>query len=97
MISEKKLAYPFDLNHIKITSYTHLGDAIDYDEVMRFHEALGGTIDAILQDQNTDSPVYIHVPEPAHPSLARQTNCRGDGASWTRLGTGGRGPRLGPG
>src|SRR6188768_2669449 len=28
VISEDKLVYPFDLNHIKITSYSHLGDAI---------------------------------------------------------------------
>src|SRR4028119_286289 len=26
VISEDKLTYPFDLNHIKITSYTHLGE-----------------------------------------------------------------------
>jgi hypothetical protein len=35
VICENKLPYPFDLNHISITSYAHLGDAIDYDEVMR--------------------------------------------------------------
>src|SRR5437868_1925562 len=36
VISENKLPYPFDLNHIVITSYTHFGDAIDYEEVVRF-------------------------------------------------------------
>lgn len=73
VISEKKLAYPFDLNHIKITSYTHLGDAIDYDEVMRFHKVLGDTIDAVLQDQNTDSPVYTFLSQLTPPSLGKQT------------------------
>ena len=73
VISEKKLAYPFDLNHIKITSYTHLGDAIDYDEVMRFHEVLGDTIDAVLHDQNTDSPVYTFLSQLTPPSLGKQT------------------------
>lgn len=41
IISEDKYAYPFDLNHIKITSYTHLGEAIDYEEVLRFQQVLG--------------------------------------------------------
>src|SRR3954463_1806570 len=41
VISENKLPYPFDLNHVLITNYTHLGDAIDFDEVMRFREILG--------------------------------------------------------
>ena len=30
VISENKLPYPFDLNHVTITSYTHLGEAIDF-------------------------------------------------------------------
>ena len=39
VISENKLSYPFDLNHVKITSYSHLGDAIDFDEVMQIGRA----------------------------------------------------------
>ncbi|MBA3440418.1 MAG: hypothetical protein H0T92_11165 [Pyrinomonadaceae bacterium] len=53
VISENKLHYPFDLNHVVITSYTHLGDAIDFDEVMRFRRILGDTLEAVLRDQNT--------------------------------------------
>jgi hypothetical protein len=41
VISEDKLIYPFDLKHILITSYQHLDDAIDYEEVERFWRALG--------------------------------------------------------
>ena len=40
VISEDKLPYPFDLNHIRITSYSHLGHAIDYEEVERFRKLL---------------------------------------------------------
>src|SRR5678815_4927933 len=29
VISEDKMPYPFDVNHINITPYTHLGNAID--------------------------------------------------------------------
>ncbi len=41
VISEEKLVYPFHFNHIVINKYTHLGDAIDYFEVLRFQKLLG--------------------------------------------------------
>src|SRR6187200_2825641 len=63
VISEDKLVYPFDLNHIKITSYTHLGGAIDYEEVERFRKVLGETIDSVLGLDDPDSPVYTHLQE----------------------------------
>ncbi|HKS41807.1 MAG TPA: TRAFs-binding domain-containing protein [Blastocatellia bacterium] len=72
VISENQLPYPFDLNHIKITSYIHLGDAIDFDEVVRFRQVLGDTIEAVLQDQGTDSPVYTFLSKLVPPSLAEQ-------------------------
>src|SRR5688572_14057731 len=34
IISEKELKYPFDLSHIIIDQYEHLGKAIDFDEVI---------------------------------------------------------------
>ena len=67
VISEDKLGYPFDLNHIKITSYTHLGEAIDYEEVERFRKVLGDTIDAVLNIDEPDSPVYSHLHELTPP------------------------------
>lgn len=72
VVSEDKLAYPFDLNHIKITSYTHLGDAIDYDEVQRFRNELGKTIEAVLHNETPDSPVYTHLQSLNPPSLQEQ-------------------------
>jgi hypothetical protein len=73
VISEDKLSYPFDLNHIKITSYTHLGNAIDYEEVMRFRTKLGETIDAVLSDEHPDSPVYTYLSQLVPPFLENQT------------------------
>jgi hypothetical protein len=70
VISEDKYSYPFDLNHIKITSYSHLGEAIDYEEVERFREVLGKTIDTVLNIDDPDSPVYSHLPE-LNPPLFR--------------------------
>jgi hypothetical protein len=69
VISEDKLTYPFDLNHINITSYTHLGDAIDYDEVERFRKVLGNTLDAVLNNEQPDSPVYTYLDDLVPPSL----------------------------
>jgi len=69
VISEDKLAYPFDLNHIKITSYTHLGDAIDYEEVERFRQVLGDTIDAVLKIDEPDSPVYSNLNQLTPPFI----------------------------
>ena len=71
VISENKLPYPFDLNHIAIASYTHLGDVIDYDEVMRFQALLGNTLDTVLKDQKPDSPVYTYL-RLTPPSLAAE-------------------------
>ncbi len=73
VISESQMAYPIDLNHIKITSYTHLGDAIDYEEVERFRKVLSDTIEDVLTNVQTDSPVYTFLQlEP--PALREQIN-----------------------
>ena len=69
VISENKLPYPFDLNHVMITGYTHLGESIDYDEVMDFRKKLGATLEAVLVEQKTDSPVYTFLHQLTPPSL----------------------------
>lgn len=74
VISEDKLTYPFDLNHIKITSYTHLGDAIDYDEVERFRKILGETLVAVIDQDQPDSPVYTFLNKLIPPSLQETVN-----------------------
>jgi hypothetical protein len=71
VISEDKLTYPFDLNHIVIRSYTHLGNAIDFEEVERFRGVLDQALQQVLDSQqpDTDSPVYTFLKELAPPSL----------------------------
>lgn len=71
VISENKLPYPFDLNHVAINSYTHLGDAIDYEEVLRFRKVLGETLEAVRQNQQPDSPVYTFLHRLTPPSLGQ--------------------------
>jgi Tetratricopeptide Repeats-Sensor len=72
VISEDKLTYPFDLNHIKITSYTHLGDGIEYEEVERFRKVLAETLQAVLDKEDPDSPVYTYLDHLKPPSLEEQ-------------------------
>ncbi|MBX2921557.1 MAG: DUF4071 domain-containing protein [Chitinophagaceae bacterium] len=69
IISEELLSYPFDLNHIVINKYTHLGDSIDYFEVLRFQKLLAETIDKVLASENPDSPVYTYLDGLIPPAL----------------------------
>jgi hypothetical protein len=61
VISENKLPYPFDLNHVAITSYTHLGDAIDYEEMVRVRKVLVEKLRAVKDMKDPDSPVYTYL------------------------------------
>jgi hypothetical protein len=72
VISENKLSYPFDLNHMVIHSYQHLGDAIDYEEVERFRGALGNVIQTVLDKNESDSPVYTYLHSLIPPKLQEQ-------------------------
>jgi hypothetical protein len=57
-IAESKLIYPFDVSHITIQRYEHLGEDIGYGEVVRFRTLLKDAIVRILQQPENDSPVY---------------------------------------
>ena len=72
VMSEEQLGYPFDLNHILINKYTHLGESIDYFEVLRFQKHLGETLDAVLKSEEPDSPVYTFMADLIPPSLQKK-------------------------
>ncbi|MET0754071.1 MAG: TRAFs-binding domain-containing protein [Pyrinomonadaceae bacterium] len=64
VISENKMKYPFDLNHISISSYEHLGSDIGFSEVMRFRGELKKLVETILEkteEEREDSPVYTFL------------------------------------
>ncbi len=71
VISEQELTYPFDLNHILIIKYSHLGENIDYFEVLRFQKLLGETIDAVLASGNVDSPIYTFLDDLVPPAFKK--------------------------
>lgn len=72
VISDKALKYPFDLSHILIDSYEHLGRAIDYDEVIRFKNHLKEKVQALLNEPKTDSPIYTFFPTLNVPSFTEE-------------------------
>lgn len=66
-------SFPFDVNHILIRQYRHMGDGIDFDEVERFRADLTQAIrDVLGQDPlRADSPVYTFLSGLTPPALAR--------------------------
>src|SRR5215510_14099839 len=63
VMAEKGFAFPFDLNHLSILKYEHLGKEIGYREVMRVRDELKKKIVALLQTPETDSPVFLFLPQ----------------------------------
>jgi len=63
VMAESNFAFPFDFNHLSILKYTHLGTDIGYDEVMRVREELQKKIKALIDKDETDSPVFLFLPQ----------------------------------
>lgn len=57
-IAEDKMMFPFDVSHLAIYKYQHLGDGIDYGEVKRMHNLLVKALKVITGAPTNDSPVY---------------------------------------
>ena len=64
---------PFDVNHVLIRPYHHMGEGIDFGEVERFRAALKDAIlDIVNQDPRpADSPVYTFLKELTPPALVK--------------------------
>src|SRR5262245_13032389 len=68
VMAEKGFAFPFDLNHVSILKYEHMGKEIGYREVMKVRGELKAKIQALVDRGETDSPVFLFL-----PSLLGQT------------------------
>lgn len=62
VIAEQGFAFPFDLSHLSILRYEHLGKEIGFREVMRMREELKKRIAALIEKAETDSPVFLFLP-----------------------------------
>jgi hypothetical protein len=65
-------SFPFDVNHVLVRQYHHLGEDIGFDEVMRFRKLLTEAIVDILKmdPRQSDSPVYTFLNGLNPPTLA---------------------------
>lgn len=68
--------FPFDINHIAIRQYHHLGEDIGFDEVMRFRDLLTSAIKEISEKnpREKDSPVYTFLSTLTPPELLATQN-----------------------
>ncbi|MBR1121612.1 DUF4071 domain-containing protein [Bradyrhizobium lablabi] len=62
VMAENSFSFPFDLNHLSILKYEHLGKEIGFDEVMRVRGVLVDKITALMGSPEPDSPVYLFIP-----------------------------------
>ena len=67
-------AFPFDLNHVLVRKYHHLGEDIGYSEVIRFRDELTKAINEILDTdpRKNDSPIYTILHGLTPPLLAEE-------------------------
>jgi hypothetical protein len=73
IISEDAIkTFPFDVNHVAVRQYHHLGDDIGYEEVVRFRKQLTKAIKEIINKdpKDEDSPVYTYLKGLTPPALA---------------------------
>ena len=64
VISEDGIkTFPFDVNHIVVRKYHHLGDEIGYSEVQRFRQELSQALVTVIKESSgfADSPVYTFL------------------------------------
>jgi len=75
VVGEGGMSFPFDVNHIYIHSYQHLGADIGHREAVRFGKELRELAKKAVDSVQRDSPVYTflrQLPEYGFLSHARQ-------------------------
>jgi hypothetical protein len=73
VLAEKNFSFPFDLNHLSILKYEHLGKEIGFTEVMRVRDALRDKITTLMDSKEVDSPVFLFIPALQAASLSTAT------------------------
>lgn len=58
IVGEEGMNFPFDINHVYIHSYQHLGKDIGRKEAQRFQKELKQLARQALTDKKSDSPIY---------------------------------------
>jgi tetratricopeptide (TPR) repeat protein len=63
VIAEKQFKFPFDIGHLLVRPYEHLGTGIDAEEADKVCKELTQAIKVLLEKQEVDSPVYTFLPQ----------------------------------
>lgn len=61
VMKEKDGNIPFDINHNKTFTYSHMGEDIGSKEAERSVKALSNLISEVVKTQETDSPLFHHI------------------------------------
>lgn len=74
VVAEEGFKNPFDVSHIVIRRYKHLGEDIGTKEAKRFSDDLKRAISEIVSQRKNDSPVYtflqwLRPPQPVWPEV----------------------------
>lgn len=88
IVAEEGFKNPFDVGHIVIRRYKHLGEDIGAKEARRFRDDLKQAIKAILADSKTDSPVYTFL-HWLSPPREEQAKVAADALKTAAVGTAG--------
>jgi len=62
VMAENGFAFPFDLSHVSILKYEHMGKEIGFREVTRVREELKKKVTVLLGKEDVDSPVFLFLP-----------------------------------
>lgn len=85
VMAEKNFSFPFDLGHVSILKYEHLGTDIGFEEVMKVREALNARIVSMAERREVDSPVFLFLPALGAVDKPRQVEAPRSDASLAQL------------
>lgn len=72
VIAERNFKFPFDITHLVIRPYTHLGPGIDAEDAEAARESLKTAIRELTEKDDSDSPVYTFLPTLCKPTLREE-------------------------
>ena len=81
VMAEKQFKFPFDIGHLVIRPYEHLGKGIDAEEAERVRDDLKKAIKSLLDKPDVDSPVFTFLPNLAMAKLIDKLQAQAEEAA----------------
>lgn len=69
VIAEKNFKFPFDIGHLLVRPYNHLGAGIDAEDAETTRKELKKAIQVLIEKKESDSPVYTFLPSLRGPTI----------------------------